>query len=223
MASTSNQDRERAAEPGGQARRRGRPSPDQTEKITRLILSAALDVFSTATFDEASIEAIAARAGVKKDTIYKRFPDKRALLRAVLSERVSSSATASKMMEMEGESLEDRLKSYAVNLLRHATSAEGRLWIRMIHEAWPGSDEVEERRRAIGYDQAVRLIADEIRTAKAKQGKPVRDPEFVATALMAMLNGWTTTTGLSENVSPEEITRLAHAAIDLISGGRRNW
>lgn len=210
------------AGPDERARRRGRPSPAETAEITRLILTSALEVFSQQSFDDASIEGIAARAGVKKDTIYKRFPDKRALLRGALQERVSTWAKAGSMT-VAGETLEERLKSYAVLLLRHATSPEGRLWIRLVESAWQGLEELNERRAAVGYDQAQRIIANEIRRWTAHEKRPARDPEMVATALMAMLTGWTDATGLDAAVAEEEVTRFAHAAVDLVIRGRAAW
>lgn len=47
------------------------------------ILSAARELFLTDGFDRSSVDAVAARAGVSKRTVYDYFGDKRSLLRAV--------------------------------------------------------------------------------------------------------------------------------------------
>ncbi|PTL78077.1 TetR/AcrR family transcriptional regulator [Vitiosangium sp. GDMCC 1.1324] len=60
------------------------------------ILSGASAVFSDLGYERASVDAIAARAGVSKATIYNHFEDKKALFLACLSE--------------EGRALEERLR-----------------------------------------------------------------------------------------------------------------
>jgi AcrR family transcriptional regulator len=58
-------------------RRPGRPRSEQAE---RAILSAALDLFAEAGPDALCIEQVAARAGVGKATIYRRWPGKEDML-----------------------------------------------------------------------------------------------------------------------------------------------
>ena len=64
--------------PGSQAqRRRGRPRSPQAQKA---ILAAALDLFAEVGPDALGIEQVAARAGVGKATIYRRWPGKEDML-----------------------------------------------------------------------------------------------------------------------------------------------
>jgi AcrR family transcriptional regulator len=58
---------------GPAAPRRGRPRDAQAE---RAILHAAVSILSEVGFSHLSIEAVAARAGVGKPTIYRRWPSK---------------------------------------------------------------------------------------------------------------------------------------------------
>jgi AcrR family transcriptional regulator len=204
------------------SRRRGRPSPAETARITEQILRAATDIFRISSFGEASIEAVAARAGVKKDTIYKRFADKKMLLRAVLQRQVPDGGNSGNLVPI-GDDLEESLKSYAVALLNHATSEEGRIWIRHVQSAWPGIDGTEERHRAIGYDRALRLISREILSKTTNDGRPASNPDFVAMALMAILAGWTDTIGWQAEVTQAEVTQFAQAAVELIMRGRDSW
>ena len=69
------QDEEPAA--GAAARRPGRP---RSERADRAILDAALDLFAESGAGGVCIEAVAARAGVGKATIYRRWPGKEDLL-----------------------------------------------------------------------------------------------------------------------------------------------
>jgi AcrR family transcriptional regulator len=63
------------------ARRPGRPRSEQAEQA---IIEATLDVFAEQGFDGVCVEAVAARAGVGKATIYRRWPNKEELLLAAL-------------------------------------------------------------------------------------------------------------------------------------------
>ncbi|RRR95837.1 TetR/AcrR family transcriptional regulator [Glycomyces terrestris] len=56
-----------------------------TQKRTA-ILSAARELFLTEGFDRSSVDAVAARAGVSKRTVYDYFGDKQTLLHAVFDE-----------------------------------------------------------------------------------------------------------------------------------------
>jgi AcrR family transcriptional regulator len=63
----------------GNYRRPGRPRSEQAEQA---IIEAALDLFAEQGFDGVCVEAVAARAGVGKATIYRRWPNKEELLLA---------------------------------------------------------------------------------------------------------------------------------------------
>ena len=71
---------EAEAGPGREtARRPGRPRSEQAEQA---IIEATLDLFAEQGFEGACVEAVAARAGVGKATIYRRWPNKEELLLA---------------------------------------------------------------------------------------------------------------------------------------------
>ena len=63
--------------PGSATPRRGRPRDAQAEQA---ILQATVALLSEVGFNQLSIEAIAARAGVGKPTIYRRWPSKAELV-----------------------------------------------------------------------------------------------------------------------------------------------
>jgi AcrR family transcriptional regulator len=64
------------------ARRPGRPRSEQAEQA---IIEATLDLFAEQGFEGVCVEAVAARAGVGKATIYRRWPNKEELLLAAFS------------------------------------------------------------------------------------------------------------------------------------------
>jgi AcrR family transcriptional regulator len=68
------------AGPGRETSRRpGRPRSEQAEQA---IIEATLDLFAEQGFEGVCVEAVAARAGVGKATIYRRWPNKEELLLA---------------------------------------------------------------------------------------------------------------------------------------------
>jgi AcrR family transcriptional regulator len=69
-------------ETGPASRRPGRPRSEQAEQA---IIEATLDLFAEQGFEGVCVEAVAARAGVGKATIYRRWPNKEELLLAALS------------------------------------------------------------------------------------------------------------------------------------------
>jgi AcrR family transcriptional regulator len=63
----------------GTSRRPGRPRSEQAEQA---IIEATLDLFAEQGFEGVCVELVAARAGVGKATIYRRWPNKEELLLA---------------------------------------------------------------------------------------------------------------------------------------------
>jgi AcrR family transcriptional regulator len=89
-----------AVEAGTDHRRPGRPRSEQAEQA---IIEATLDLFAEQGFEGVCVEAIAARAGVGKATIYRRWPNKEELLLAALG------SLKSPFPELKGVSVRDDL------------------------------------------------------------------------------------------------------------------
>ncbi|MGH3257525.1 MAG: TetR/AcrR family transcriptional regulator [Streptosporangiaceae bacterium] len=81
-------------------RRPGRPRSEAAEQA---IIEATLEVFAEQGFDGVCVELVAARAGVGKATIYRRWPNKEELLLAALG------SLKSPYPEPEGVSVRDDL------------------------------------------------------------------------------------------------------------------
>lgn len=64
--------------------RGGRPSKQETEKLGLRIVETAMQLFATQGFAGTSVEQVAARCGVGKDTIYRRFSSKAELFDGVV-------------------------------------------------------------------------------------------------------------------------------------------
>jgi AcrR family transcriptional regulator len=90
------------------ARRRGRPRRPTASKA---ILDATLELLAEGGFPAATIDAIAARAGVGRNTIYRRWPSKEELIADALHELTAE------LDEQEGDNayelLLDRISDFA--------------------------------------------------------------------------------------------------------------
>jgi AcrR family transcriptional regulator len=95
----------------------GRPSLEEAELLQGRILDAAAELFTRNGFGGTSIEAIAARAGIGKLTLYRRFADKDVLFQAVaLRMAEQSRAALGKIAENDG-SVEEVLTAVGRHLL----------------------------------------------------------------------------------------------------------
>lgn len=202
--------------------KRGRPTMRQSAAIERSIRDAAKHTFLSQGYERTSMEAVAARAGVPKSTLYKRFPDKRALLRGVLGEQVLVWCRTERTQDRDAD-LEARLKGLAADILRHAATPEVQAFWALVSAAWSGPDEAHERQDAIGYTKMIAGLEEEIRHGAASQGIAVRDSRQVATALMAMLGGWIEYVAPTVTDPEKEARRFAHSAVDMLMRGTAAW
>lgn len=88
------------------------PDPARrNERARRAILTAALDLVGTQGYEKTSVEAIAARAGVGKQTIYRWWPSKGAVvLDAFLEPRVD--ATGTEAFELDSGDLDADVRRF---------------------------------------------------------------------------------------------------------------
>lgn len=168
------------------------------------------------------MEAIAARAGLPKSTLYKRFPDKRALLRAVLNDRIASWCMAEQEQAL-GDDLETRLKALVANTLRRAMSPEVQAFWGLAANAWNSPDEAGSRQDVIGYTRMVDKLVQEIRGFGPQSGIEARHPRRTATALMAMIAGWIEFVGPATELPEEDAIRFAHTAVEIMLRGSAAW
>jgi AcrR family transcriptional regulator len=202
--------------------KRGRPSASQSAAIERSIREAATQAFLSSGYERTSMEAVAAQAGIPKSTLYKRFPDKRALLRAVLSDRVAAWCDMERK-QGPNDDLELRLKLLATDILHHATTPEVQAFWSLVSTAWSDPADARERQDAIGYTKMMDGLEQEIREFGPASGITARDPRQVATTLMAMLGGWIEYVAPTVAVQDEEAERFAHASVDILMRGVAAW
>ena len=204
--------------------RRGRPTADQALAITRAINTAAAELFLAEGFEGATMEAVAARAGIPKSTLYKRFADKRALLRAVLEERMAAwGSVAEQKSSLLTDDLGQRLKLYVALIVELGSSLEVRSYAALAAGAWSGPKEIDNRFVVVGYKQMVDVLERDILRFGPAAGIHAKNARRVATALMAMAAGWLSLRGLGDPAIDSDGARFADEAVDLILGGSAAW
>ncbi len=114
-----------------QPRRRGRP---RSTRIDRAILAAAADLFGEEGLQGMSMEAVAARAGVGKAALYRRWSSKEDLVTAALESLVAEARFTS--TGSFRDDLAAMLRSF-----QHLIVATplGRAFPRMVGEIWAGT------------------------------------------------------------------------------------
>ncbi len=107
-------------------RRRGRP---RSERAEQAIIDATLALLAEGeTISGLPVEAVAARAGVGKATIYRRWANKGALIVDALA------AIKEPLPELPGASVRDALVFYVDRIRRRTSSREGRIMACMVGE-----------------------------------------------------------------------------------------
>jgi len=97
------------------------------------ILAAAFAEFAESGFQGTSMEAVAARAGIVKGTVYRYFPNKQALFEEAVRARILPILEqVSSAVHMQDLSPREQLSRLLRNLHRHLDDAEARSLIRIL-------------------------------------------------------------------------------------------
>lgn len=201
---------------------RGRPRAETTTEISTAIMDAAAACFLNLGYEQASMEAIAAAAGVTKVTLYKRFPDKRSLLQAVLHAR-RPGWTSPPASSAQTANTEARLKSLASVVLVRGVSTELRAFHALVASAWPDPLDMPAREEVLGYNDMLARLDAEIRKGSKDLGIVPSDAASVALALMAMLSGWFEHRIPDPKTDAADADAFAKRAVDLLIGGKSAW
>lgn len=170
--------------------RRGRPSREQSAAIDRKILEAGLAIFLDVGFTDATMEAIAERAGVARANVYTRHADKLTLLKAVIDYRLSLWSKLSAQMDwMLGDTLELRLRHYARNVIAWSCKEEVRAFERLVQGATSLPAPHSELQRALKQPM-LDILTKEFRKSERLRNEPAVAPARLAAIFFAMLSAY---------------------------------
>jgi AcrR family transcriptional regulator len=181
----------KASHPRKRVDQRGRAARAEGRDARQELLSAAADVFSESGFHDASIDAVAERAGYSKGSVYWHFAGKDDLFLALVEDRVDRPMR--EMIELLRSAPADQdMAPEASKRLAEMLSGQ-REWLLLDNEYWlQATRDPELRRRYAERRGELRKALGEAlasRTETLGAGRPPGDPERVATAIMALSVG----------------------------------
>lgn len=204
--------------------RRGRPSPQESARITCLILTEAKRLFLADGYDKVSMEAVARATTMPKSTLYKRYSDKAALLRAVIDDQVTQwSAISAQRDSLLGDTLEDRLAHHLATMLVWGTKPEVRkmnhLYSSISQTSESGLGEPVFR----GYREMQELLVASITEHGPRQEICAREPDRVAHFLMASVAGLLAMRGSDQAIDEREARATADWLVGVAVRGAAAW
>lgn len=171
---------------GARARSGGRP-PDPAKDDA--ILDGARAAFFENGFAGATMEEVAARAGVSKVTVYKRFADKESLFEAVVRREMSRMQREFETWPYADGSLGERLNAYGSILLRFLFMTQHRLLDRMLANDLRHSPGMGRRFYDLGPGACRERIGAMLADAAARGEIQIDDPHLASADLFSLWAG----------------------------------
>jgi AcrR family transcriptional regulator len=194
------------------------PKQARSRESFQRLLAAARDVVSEMGLEGATIPRIAARAGLSPGAIYRRFPDKDALLQAVVLKTLQESDDGTKRL-LESEdvgnmTLESRAQWFVKGMVTTHRNSPG-LMRTVLHYVLIHPDPKFRKKADLLQDRSFRRIVDFFLQKRVEIAHP--DPD-IAVPLSLMMTGSTInaiidlTTFFSEGWAPvaKDDERLQH-------------
>ncbi|WP_395335748.1 TetR/AcrR family transcriptional regulator [Novosphingobium sp. BL-8H] len=170
--------------------RAGRPTAARAAEIDQVILKAARELFLEVGADVASMDAVAAAAGVSKGTLYTRFTSKDALIAAVIDKLLEQMDTrASAKNHLLPSELEPRLKEYARRLVDVFSWTDYHHLDRLMATASRINPDLKHRWDRMALAGYVKTLADEMERAAGMQGQPGVDWHSLAQLFVYGVSG----------------------------------
>lgn len=170
------------------------------------------------------MEAVATASGVPRPTLYKRFPDKQALLKEVLQSQILKwkSISAKRQANPDGD-LGDRLAHRLAILMTWAMKAEVRAVTNLAFDGLRSEGKRAARENFFAHNDMIDVIIDDIVQDEATQALSAEKAERIAQALMTLVSGWLDRQDNKKPVPAGVIRREARFFVDLITLGRQAW
>ncbi|HTH28151.1 MAG TPA: TetR/AcrR family transcriptional regulator [Sphingobium sp.] len=204
-----------------QKSRPGRPTREQSEQRHQELLDRAMEMFLERGFEHATIRDIAAEVGMTRRTVYARYPDKRALFKAIVEHAVQQVMLPVEALHaLDGKDLEETLTQVARLRIANVMTPVGLRLQRILHTESYQFPEVVNSAYSRITRPAIEFIADLLRRNNAAGVTDVEEPERAASALMNMVVGVPVRMVLLGNfLGPEEIEDRIRFSVRLFMRG----
>lgn len=163
------------------------PRKPATHGKRESVLDAAVELFLSEGFDRTSMDAVAARAGVSKTTVYAHFADKVELFRAV-TERSGASLDVDldEVMHASAQDPQERLALILFKILEATAAPQYLAFLRVMVTEAVRRPELTQVIRSLGVPHGVTLIAATLHEDSQLHGYAIPDAEAYAGLFIRM-------------------------------------
>jgi len=195
------------------------PRPAGAVSKREAIIEAAADIFAEAGYAAASIDAIASRAGVSRQTVYNQIGDKEKVFKAVVAEITQrSSAGFFAVLDTfpdRPQNLEAELTAFTARLLRKAVcDPNGRWLVRLVEREGARYPELFTTWREYGPGKKYPAVAARLAQLVLAGYLELDDPALAARQYMALaVADIRSDLQLGVKTSDEEIDAMAANAV----------
>lgn len=201
----------------GAPRRRGRPSLDDVAAIDRAILEAARDQFINPGYEVATMDGIAAAAGVSKGTLYARYAAKEVLFRRVVKAQFKAlDERAGQENHRLPSDFEQRLRWHAGTLVNSARWPEYKALFTIVASAASSFPDMARLRYEIGIDATVKFLTNDMKQCYSGPDVEKIDWHAYACLFFNSISGWFTAESSVRDVPLDEATAYCEKVIRVI-------
>lgn len=171
----------------------GRPSKSVSEALDDTLLTSAIQALRAADFSEISLDKLAARIGVSKPTIYRRFANRSALIEAMVEHEFASLLKAGAgpdagLAEAAGHADPlDHLRSYARQLFEFSLRPSTANFVGFLHQEAMLNPRLAQLRHE-WHLKVLNHLADSIRVIQASGQFAPSDASALANLLIDLMN-----------------------------------
>ncbi|MFJ9588013.1 TetR/AcrR family transcriptional regulator [Streptomyces acidicola] len=185
----------------------------QKARTRQELLEAALDTFSQVGFGLATVEAIAARAGASKGTVYAHFPDGRdGLFRELYEDLSNRTVERAQQLRQQANDLLSQIRALAQALLEVSSEPQVGLFFSIQGPALGQALEPVTGRASGAF--AAMLTQDLKSAAELGTLSSTADPEVISFILVGAMRS----AGILVAERPDRIGELTDAIADLARG-----
>jgi AcrR family transcriptional regulator len=201
------------ADADGERRPPGRP---RSADADRAIVQATLELLTESGVAALAIEQVAARAGVAKATIYRRWPNKEALILDALAETVDDHP-----IDLPGTSMRDDLLALVQGMVgRSVHTGQGQLYAWMVAES-ERNPHIAHKYKSLVVERRRQLLSSVLRKWRERgELRPDVDIEIAELLVTAPMLVYRVHWNPGEEPPADLAARLVDAALCGIGSGR---
>lgn len=197
---------------------------EQEVEVTATILAVAAELFLAKGYEATTMEAVAKTAGIYKNAVYKRFPNKQTLFIAVFATKLEEWNQLAKNWEIKpAKTLEEKLVGHLIRAAKWSMHSEVRAFRRLRASVGEDSQGLLREMRSLGLSHHAGLIERDIIDFATQEGRTAKEPGMVASALMSIIAAWIEEKPIDANIPIEDVEQFAQKTIDIIYRGQSAW